>query len=800
MALSPDGDVLAVGSASSGVDLSGAVPPTGTPFDAGGFLLSVDADQGQFQSVARFRDLAGNANNNLPQAVGVNSSGTIIVAGLLIGGTTDFDPGQNEENIAGSNDSFVARLNANGNFIDVSILASDTGSAANRLRVQNLAIASGNSDIYLVGSYGGTVDFDPGPGRVERVGSGTSDLFLLRLSSTGVFQNVTTLTGPGAGLMSNVALLETGTSVEGVLAAGNFNSNLTLENSSIVLSSQGSIDTVVGRWSPDLSQVDWAHSIGNAQPVFPAPAGGLAIDSGGNVIVGGNFEGTLDLSSIGGDVFVSQSQVSSGTNSYYAVFNGDGVYQRGFQFGGPSSSVFAGFSSLDVDTLLVAGWYFGNQFQVANQTLATPTTDAQNLFISRLTYQDLPDPNRLIGDYDGDGVADLALYRYNPASGAAVFHLRLSNNDNPSVSTVSIPNVSPNVIPIAGDFDGDGKTDVAVVDPFARLFNSPSPNATEWIIRLSTTDQLRRVPFGGPGSLDRPAPADFDGDGRTDIATFRANSDLVPGAAQWFILPSLSNSAFSVVFGAPGGTDLPAPDDYDGDGRADIVTFRPVRTPQDVSNGVPNAAQWFILPSVSNDLTFSERRGAFGILFGASGNADQPSPADFNGDGRAEIVGFRSNSDLNPGSADWFILQSSPPSPGFSNGIGRTFGVANEIAAVADYTGDGTPDLTVFNRSTGVWTIRSGTDGPTQSITFNHPLGQAVPVLSPLFFRLQASGNLPTQTSGVAVAAQSSRRNDGLLLFDSGGSTSPSPIESIRSQRGSLIDSALDSLMDDPLV
>ncbi|WP_169977576.1 FG-GAP-like repeat-containing protein [Tautonia rosea] len=339
-------------------------------------------------------------------------------------------------------------------------------------------------------------------------------------------------------------------------------------------------------------------------------------------------------------------------------------------------------------------------------------------------------------DYDGDGIADLALTRFDAALGAMVFELRLSNGGNPVTEVRSITGVSPNVVPVVGDFDGDGKTDLAVVDPMAVVGGGSVPNATVWILVSSLLGRRVEIPFGAAGVLDRPAPADFDGDGVTDIATFRASSDLTPGAAEWFILPSGGGGAFRVAFGAAGGSDLPAPFDFDGDGRAEIATFRPV------SDLAPGAAQWFILPSSANDLQFRERRGAYPVTFGASGNADQPVVADYNGDGRADIAAFRSVSDLAPGAAQWFILPSAEPFPNFGGGYPMTFGVAGVIAAVGDYDGDGRPDPAVFDRVSGRWTIRRSTDGMIEEITFGSTGNQVAPVLAPLYFRLRATQNL----------------------------------------------------------
>jgi hypothetical protein len=87
------------------------------------------------------------------------------------------------------------------------------------------------------------------------------------------------------------------------------------------------------------------------------------------------------------------------------------------------------------------------------------------------------------------------------------------------------------------------------------------PGTGEWFIRLSATNyETYRVHESGTDG-DRPAPADYDGDGRVDPATWR------PSTGQWFIRLSTSNYEQYWIhqWGADG--DIPAPADYDGDGR-----------------------------------------------------------------------------------------------------------------------------------------------------------------------------------------------------------------------------------------
>ncbi len=108
-------------------------------------------------------------------------------------------------------------------------------------------------------------------------------------------------------------------------------------------------------------------------------------------------------------------------------------------------------------------------------------------------------------------------------------------------------------IPITGDFNGDGKTEVG----FYRDGHWYSRNET---VSSVTTHYL----FGTTGDI--PVPGDYDGDGRTDYALFR------PSTGVWYIARSLDTQFTIFQFGASG--DVPVPGDYDGDGKTDIGIYR----------------------------------------------------------------------------------------------------------------------------------------------------------------------------------------------------------------------------------
>ena len=117
---------------------------------------------------------------------------------------------------------------------------------------------------------------------------------------------------------------------------------------------------------------------------------------------------------------------------------------------------------------------------------------------------------------------------------------------------------------------------------------------------------------------DVPFGSDFDGDGRSDLVVYR------PSTGGWFIRTSstnYSNAYLTYHWGVPG--DIPIPADFDGDRRSDLAVYR------------PSTGQWFVRFSSRN---FSEATyGAY--QWGVAG--DIPMVTDFDGDRKAELTVYR---------------------------------------------------------------------------------------------------------------------------------------------------------------
>ncbi len=252
-----------------------------------------------------------------------------------------------------------------------------------------------------------------------------------------------------------------------------------------------------------------------------------------------------------------------------------------------------------------------------------------------------------------------------PASTTATL---VSNNnytiEGTAITPISGPPVVTSLRSAQFDFDGDRRADISVFRP---------SNGT-WYVQQSQAG-FTGLAFGF--GTDRLVPADYDGDGKTDVAVFRSGT--------WYIQRS-SLGFFGLAFGA--SDDIPVPADYDGDGRADIAVFRP-------SNGT-----WYLQRS---------SLGFTGTAFGQNG--DRPVAADYDGDGKADIAVNRAGT--------WYLLRSQLGFTGFA------FGDGNDKLVPADYDGDGKTDVAVFRPSNGFWYLLQSTAGFT-GLAFG--LGSDLPV------------------------------------------------------------------------
>ncbi len=141
------------------------------------------------------------------------------------------------------------------------------------------------------------------------------------------------------------------------------------------------------------------------------------------------------------------------------------------------------------------------------------------------------------GDYDGDGKFDYAIQRPGAtANDQANFYIQRSSNGNVNV----VPFGLSNDLVVPGDYDGDGKTDIAIV----REGQAGVPDNLVWYVVKSSDGGFIVNAFGLLAS-DLNVQNDYDGDGKTDIAVWR-DSD-----GKFYVLRSSDGGLGVVQWGSP---------------------------------------------------------------------------------------------------------------------------------------------------------------------------------------------------------------------------------------------------------
>lgn len=172
----------------------------------------------------------------------------------------------------------------------------------------------------------------------------------------------------------------------------------------------------------------------------------------------------------------------------------------------------------------------------------------------------------LVGDFTGDGRDDIAVFRNGDTSRWYV--AKSTTSGFIEIATFRKDWGSKGDTPLVGDFNRDGKDDIAIY--------RKGDAANSWYVAVSTGSEFRasstlKCQFGR--GIDRPLVGDFNGDTKDDIAIYRPTDP----ESLWYVRLSngqefLSASNFNSAFGRL--HDKPFVGDFNGDHRIDAGTYR----------------------------------------------------------------------------------------------------------------------------------------------------------------------------------------------------------------------------------
>ncbi|MFO0881206.1 MAG: SdrD B-like domain-containing protein [Gemmataceae bacterium] len=288
----------------------------------------------------------GGTNDDRVSALGLDSSGNILLSGNFLG-TADFDPGPGVSNLssAGSWDVYVVQLSSAGSLN----WARRIGNSGAENAGTGLALdTSGN--VYVTGSFAGTVDFYPSGSIFNLTSAGGQDVFVLVLNNLGNFVWSKRMGGASLDEGSSVVLDATGN----VLLTGSYNGTADFDPGPNTnnLTSKGAYDVYVCQLSPSGS-LNWAISAGGTGSDYGR---GVRVAPSGEVLVVGGYAGTADFDPGSGIA----NLVSAGLNDQFLLaLESNGAFQWARSFGGSGDDLAYGLNVDQVGSVYILGSFSG---------------------------------------------------------------------------------------------------------------------------------------------------------------------------------------------------------------------------------------------------------------------------------------------------------------------------------------------------------------------------------------------------------------------------------------------------------
>lgn len=254
------------------------------------------------------------ASSGVCKHVKTDSKGNVYAVGYFMN-TQDFDPGSSVYNMsAGSGfDGFIVKTNKEGNFIWAKQIE-----ALVDCRVVAIEIDE-KDNMYLIGIFSDSIDLDPGPAKIKFRTKGLDDIYITKLDPGGNFIWGKTLGGTSRDYIYGLAIGSGGE----VYTSGVFRNTVDFDPGSTVfdLTTTGSASDVFILKLNKNGDFIWAKKIGNSAT---ETANSICIDKKQNIIVTGDFGGTVDFDPGTGTANLSGI---SGNDLYILKLDSHGIYR-----------------------------------------------------------------------------------------------------------------------------------------------------------------------------------------------------------------------------------------------------------------------------------------------------------------------------------------------------------------------------------------------------------------------------------------------------------------------------------------
>jgi len=318
----------------------------------------------------------------------------------------------------------------------------------------------------------------------------------------------------------------------------------------------------------------------------------------------------------------------------------------------------------------------------------------------------------LTGDFNGDGKSDIAhartawgAWRVSLSTGSG-----FTTQDWSTSPYVAIDNLSDqHEMIVTGDFNGDGRTDIAHSRSGWTKWRVSLSTGSGFGTQEWTVPGGRMVIHNLPDRHEEVLTGDFNGDGKTDIANARTQwgswQVLLSTGSGWIAQDwTIGNGWWAIDNRADNNEEIII-GDFNSDGKSDIAHARSGWLYWRVS-----------LSTGSGFISADWSTSTYPAVDNLSDGQEKVVIGDFNGDGKTDIAHSRSlwswwRVSLSTGSGlitqDWSVS----PAIAFDNRV-----IFYEEVLVGDFSGDGKTDFARGKNGSTAWQISRDVAGPAPDL------------------------------------------------------------------------------------
>ncbi|MCO6480826.1 MAG: SBBP repeat-containing protein, partial [Phaeodactylibacter sp.] len=397
--------------------------------------------------------------------------------------TADFDPGPGAANLSsiGTRAIYVAKYDASGAYQWAFKIGANLSNDGFGIAVD------GSGNVLVTGSFGGTADFDPGPGTANLTSMGGSDIFVAKYTSSGDYLWAFNMGGTSSDRGYALAVDDS----DNVLVTGLFSGTVDFDTGPGTANLSGAGDIFVAKYDASGAYL-WAINMGGTNTDESAD---IALDGSNNILITGYFIGTADFDPGVGTANLTAPGTGIG-DIFVAKYSSSGAYQWAFSLGDASWDQGKGIAVDDSDNVLVTGYFQG-------------TVDF--------------DPGAGTANYTSAGFGDGFVAKYSPA-GAYLWAFPLGGTSSDDGNGIAVDG-SDNVV-VTGRFG-----DTVDFDPGAGVADlSDAGNGDIFVAQYSNSGAYQWAISMGGASSDRGNGIVLDGSGNVLVTgTFRGAADFDPG-------------------------------------------------------------------------------------------------------------------------------------------------------------------------------------------------------------------------------------------------------------------------------